>query len=604
MGTANLNTHMSRDALPAWTRRGLLAAIVLIAAFLRLYRLGDLPPPMNADEASRGYDAWSLWQTGRDQFGVHLPAFLRSFGPGDYSSATSAYLSAPLSGLTGFGVRGIRLTTALAGIATVLFVYGWLNLVRCGRWALIAAAILAVNPWHVRISRWAHEAHLTPFFLAAGFYFLARAGFFGRSDHTHEPAPDLQTDRRVNIRPSLWAAASGLAFGLGAWSYHAPRLVIPLLMLGIAALAGRTRNAIPHRARGFQWPAVALGLVIGAMPILWTLVQHPERLMGRVKYTSVFSSETLKSPGITDQADPGMARRVLTAGRQYLWYFDPVMLAWRSEVEQGLTAPGYSRLTLPEIVLLGCGIVRLILTCRRDVLHRVLLIGLLLYPLPAALSVGPAASSLRAVCGMPILMIVEALGATWLLGRPAARFALGALVAGMLVHGVATARFYVNELPARLSHANGEELFEAFTWAAQFEHEATAIYVTPRANQPQALMLVATRFDPDRLHKSTRVDIPWNAGFDQTLQIDKWHFLPKRDPDPWELTDLPGLVAAHPPGSRILILCRPFSPSRGQFECPLGQVVRTFTARDGRVWLEARTVVTPTGEVRENRPDS
>jgi len=113
-------------------------------------------------------------------------------------------------------------------------------------------------------------------------------------------------------------------------------------------------------------------------------------------------------------------------------------------------------------------------------------------------------------------------------------------------------------------------------------------------------MLVATRFDPHRLHQSKRVDVPWSSGYCQTLQIDKWHFLPKRGPDPWQLDDLPELLATHRPGSRILILCRPYNPGRGQFECPWGEIVRTFSARDARVGIEARRVVIAGADVREN----
>jgi len=567
---------------PLFARQGLLlTAILCVGALLRLYRLSDIPPPMDADEASRGYDAWCIWETGRDQFGEAAPFFLRSFGPGDYSAAASAWLSAPLIGLLEPGVFGIRVTTALAGVATIALVFGWLRRERGERLAFIAATLLAVNPWHVRMSRWAHEAHITPFLLAAGFYFACRAGL------TFRPSSSPPTRGRT-----AWAFAAGLAFGIGAWSYHAPRLVIPLLLsvgsvVVFAPILGRMFRDLAGRR---CIAAFVLGLAIGTLPISLTLIRQPHRLLARLKYTTVFSTETLRS-GPSGSPEPYDAlRRAQTAARQYSWYFDPVMLGWKSEVEQGAVATGYSRFTLTEVILLAIGAAVLLRSARQDRFHRLLLIWLLLYPLPAALSAGPSASSLRAVCGLPILTIVAAIGANSLVSRSTTRWILAPLAAGLLAHAASTARFYLHDLPRLLSHRNHEELFDAFQWAAAAQPAFDAVYVTPRANQPQALMLLATQFEPRRLHRATRVDIPWNAGFDQTLQIDNWHFLRKRPQDPWELSDLPGLLAAHPHGSRILILCRPYSPSRGQHECPWGEVLRTFSA-GGAVWLEARLIV-------------
>ncbi len=565
------------DTMSPSLRRGLLAAILLVAAILRLYRLDQIPPPMNSDEASRGYDAWSLWETGRDQFGESWPFLVRSFGPGDYPAAASAYIAAPFTGLLGPSPLGIRLAIALSGIATVLIVYLWLYRERNATWALIAAFLVAVNPWHVRMSRWAPEANIAPFFLAIGLYFFTRAGFL-REPNRNTPANPLT------------ALAAGLLLGIGAWVYHAPRLVVPLMLIGLFLLVvpfrawAGWRNSVVRR----RFVCLIIGLFIGTIPITYSLWRNPERLLGRVQFTSVFSDKTLRSPHDPNPDDFNWGRRISTAARQYTWYFNPIALGWNAEVDPGVTAPGHSWMTLPEVVLFLAGIVFLLRTCRRDRFHRLLLVWLVLYPIPAAMAVGPAPNPLRAICGLPILPIVAAVGANWLRSLPWGSVLSSALLAGVVIHTSITARFYATELPAMLAHHNNAELFEAFEWAAQSPNEWDAIYVTPRANQPQAVMLVATRFDPHSLHQATRVDIPWSSGYYQTLQIDKWHFMPKRQPEPWELIDLPGLLATHAPGSRVLILCRP--PSRGRPECPWGEIVRTFSAGNV-VWLEARRIV-------------
>jgi len=569
------------DNLSPQLRRGLLALILLIAAFLRLYRLDQIPPPMNSDEASRGYDAWSLWETGRDQFGEFLPFLLRSFGPGDYPAAASAYVAAPFTGLLGPGPLGIRFAIALSGIATVLIVYLWLYRERSATWALIAAFLVALNPWHVRMSRWAPEANLAPFFLTIGLYFFTRAGFL------REP------DRKTPASP-LIALAAGLLLGIGAWVYHAPRLVIPLMLIGLLILVVPVRAWTDSRDSFVRRRSIAIviGLFIGTIPITYSLWRTPERLLGRVQYTSVFSDKTLRSADDPASGHIDWGYRVMIAAGQYTRYFNPLALGWSSEVDPGVTSPGHAWMTLPEVALFFAGIVHLLRTCRHNRFHRLLLVWLFLYPVPAAMAIGPVTNPLRAICGLPILPIVAAVGASWILSLSRGRTVVSALLAGVVLHAGITARYYVTELPDQLAHHNSADLFEAFEWAAGRPDDWDAIYVTPRANQPQAVMLVATRFDPRSLHHATRVDIPWSSGYYQTLQIDKWHFLPKRGPDARELADLPGPLEAHPPSSRILVLCRPHGADRGPNEPPFGNLIRTFSA-GGRVWLEAREIVTP-----------
>jgi 4-amino-4-deoxy-L-arabinose transferase-like glycosyltransferase len=65
--------------------------LVIIAAFLRLYRLDHYPLPMHQDELSNAYDAYSIVETGADRNGVHFPIVLRAQGAVDYRPAMYAW---------------------------------------------------------------------------------------------------------------------------------------------------------------------------------------------------------------------------------------------------------------------------------------------------------------------------------------------------------------------------------------------------------------------------------------------------------------------------------------------------------------------------------
>src|SRR3712207_9193481 len=65
----------------------------------------------NQDEAIGGYDAYSLWLTGRDHLGHSFPlAGLESFG--DWVSPLLTFLTVPAVGLFGLRVEVLRAVSA------------------------------------------------------------------------------------------------------------------------------------------------------------------------------------------------------------------------------------------------------------------------------------------------------------------------------------------------------------------------------------------------------------------------------------------------------------------------------------------------------------
>ena len=98
----------------------LLILILLLVTVLRFWQLGDYPA-LNADEASIGYDAYSLIQTGKDQHGNPWPISFQSFN--DYKPGLLVYLVLPFVKTLGLNVWAVRVPGALAGVGTVLVLY-------------------------------------------------------------------------------------------------------------------------------------------------------------------------------------------------------------------------------------------------------------------------------------------------------------------------------------------------------------------------------------------------------------------------------------------------------------------------------------------------
>src|SRR3990167_6856775 len=98
-----------------------LLLIVLLAVFLRFWQLGSVPPSPDWDEAALGYNAYSIMQTGKDEYGKFLPVILRSFD--DYKPALYAYLIIPFIKIFDLNILAVRFPSALFGVIGVIFTY-------------------------------------------------------------------------------------------------------------------------------------------------------------------------------------------------------------------------------------------------------------------------------------------------------------------------------------------------------------------------------------------------------------------------------------------------------------------------------------------------
>lgn len=190
----------------------ILIIIFLLAFALRFWQLGQNPPSLDWDEASLGYNAYSLFKTGADEYGNKWPLAIRSFG--DYKPPFYTYLTIPSVAIFGLNEFAVRFPSALFGFLTVVVVYFLskelfpkLNT----NYYLLTTFLLAISPWHLQFSRVAFEANLGLFWFILGTYLFLKGTKSGR-----------------------FLAFSAIAFVLAFYSYHSVRLVAPVFLLGLA----------------------------------------------------------------------------------------------------------------------------------------------------------------------------------------------------------------------------------------------------------------------------------------------------------------------------------------------------------------------------------
>ena len=205
----------------------LLGTAVLVAAYLRLHQLDVVPADIGWDLPYNYTDVASIL---RGEYRIFFPANMGREGLFFYWAALVARFS-PLSHFS------LKLASALVGISTVPALYLAARKL-FGSWAALCAAfLLAMNRWHIVLSRAGFRVILLPLFVVLLLYTLARA---------------LASYRVFDF------ALTGLVFGLGLHTY------LPFLFAPFAVAAGIALVVLAGRRMHWRalWPLLALMLAV------------------------------------------------------------------------------------------------------------------------------------------------------------------------------------------------------------------------------------------------------------------------------------------------------------------------------------------------------
>ena len=417
-----------------------LAAILVLAALVRLYRLADIPNGFSPDEASYGYNGYSLLLTGRDRFGHALPLFTDNFG--DLIATSYMWLTAPAIALFGLGEFAVRLPAALIGTATVYALYR-LGAAVAGRGTgLLAALLLAISPWHVQVSRYAERSPLLALCFCLGLLFMWR--WRERGGH--------------------YLAWSALCFGLCFYTYAAARVFVPLFVAGAILLYRRELRAAGREALAAM--GILLVLALGAVPH-WLSPAG----MARTEFLVEFAP--------------------LAWVGNYLSYFSPEYLFFGGDQELRHSPLGVGQLHYFELVTAPLG--AYFLWRRRYFEDALIGLWLLLYPIPAALT--EPTHAIRSVVGAPLFALLSACGlrqlALWVRPRRLLVFACGLIIAAS---AALYCHRYFGEYPDYAAVRWNYGMGPAFRYAEAQQHGR--VYVSNRFFLPHIFALFYSAHPP------------------------------------------------------------------------------------------------------------
>ena len=122
--------------------------ILIIGILIRIVGITDMPNALNCDEASAGYEAFSLLNYGIDRNGNHNPSFLVAWGSGQ--NALLTYLIIPLIKIFGLKTIAIRLPMAILGCVSLVILYLLLRKIK-NNGSTDKSTQNTENPWQAKV---------------------------------------------------------------------------------------------------------------------------------------------------------------------------------------------------------------------------------------------------------------------------------------------------------------------------------------------------------------------------------------------------------------------------------------------------------------------
>jgi len=373
-----------------------LCVVTLLAGVLRISGLSQYPTGFHTDEASLGYNGYSLLKTGKDDNGNRFPLYIDIFGdnrPSGYHYLT--VIPVAVFGLTEFATR---LPGALFGTISVIALFFLVKAIsKNNTIALTSSFLLAIAPWHVVSSRASAESIVSLFFIISGVTFLLYAF-------------DTKRIRFLTIGSILLITSF--------FFYHTPRVFVPLLIIGIALLKFRERKMFTFK---FKLTGVVCCIVIGIISFLLVFVVNGGT--GRFSQVSIFGfpetklilEEQIREDG-TKNIIPNVCRFFhnkiinysLTFANNYLDYFSGKFLFISGGRPLWYKVPNMGLVYLVELPFIIVGFIYL--SVQKNAILSIPIMWLFIAPVVASITMDDIPNVQRVMVLFPMLEVMAGFG--------------------------------------------------------------------------------------------------------------------------------------------------------------------------------------------------
>jgi len=138
-----------------------LLFVLLLACFIFTFSLSNIPNGVYVDEATIGYNAYSIMTTSRDEFGKQFPIAFRFFGA--YTPPLFVYVAVIFIKLLGLNIFSLRIISVIASFLGIFIVYIFvksLDIYNSKYTKYISTILYITCPWVIFNARLGYEVTL------------------------------------------------------------------------------------------------------------------------------------------------------------------------------------------------------------------------------------------------------------------------------------------------------------------------------------------------------------------------------------------------------------------------------------------------------------
>ncbi len=442
------------------TTKIVLVLICALFLFTRLYKINEIPSSVYWDEASIGYNAYSISKDLKDEWGKFLPIHFRAFG--EFKLPVYIYSVVPFVKLFGLNELSVRLPSVFFSLGVIILTF-YLARKLTGSKAigLWSSFFMTISPWFFIFSRTGYEVTAgLMFYLLAIFLFLQEK------------------------KDGKFILVSTLSFILSAYSYNSFRIISPLTILALVIFKGHIKFLSQQK---ISFLLSFILLILAVIPIYRLIVYDA---------------------GISRLQAVGSSSQLVILN--YFSHFNPSFLFISGDTNLRHQQAGFGQLYFPELILLVAGLVRFISSKSKYGLLVATLV--LLGPIPAAIT-KESPHALRSLSMVPFIHIISATGAFYL-GQILRKRLVNLVVAGVFL--AFFIHYFINFLtiyPAESLEDWQYEYKKIFMGSLNKFEQNGRILISDRGGQPYIFALFYLQYDPNKF----RSEVIRNP-------IDKWGF--------------------------------------------------------------------------------
>lgn len=486
-----------------------LLLIIILAFFLRVYKLNTISASLNPDEVALGYTSYSFLKSMSDEHGKFLPLSLQSFG--DWKLPLYSYVGTipvALFGLNEFSTRFISMLSGVIGVVLIYFIS--LILFKKKSIALISALLFSLSPWSIYFSRGAFEVNLaTTIFLGGLLAFIKYVSMSKKNEKL--------------------LIISLILFGLTLFTQHNYIVFSPLFVLSLIIIF---RETIKWNRKVFV--AIGLFCIFIIASYISTITHGGNKISSLLIFNdkNVLYNRVEKLRGDNALKNQFLERILHTKylgasyqiGQNYINSLSPIFLFDKGGEKLAHSLGDFGNFYLFDALLLFVGFAALFWNKEKSLL--LLLAWFFIAPIPSAVT-RDAPTSTRLFTIMPLLIVIASYGAYQILA-----FLKKRTIKNYIAKGVLILFFFINVLyflDIYFVHLNTQRVrFWRYGYreAVRLTQKYPNYNVVMRGpeNFPYIYFLFYEKYDPLKFRKEVVYYPPTDEGFYYVKSFGRYHF--------------------------------------------------------------------------------